>query len=39
MVYQNTQIIKISPAFLQRLIDAVRHAVKMYKVELTRHLR
>ena len=34
MVYQNTQIIKISPAFLQRLIDAVRLAVKMYKVEL-----
>ena len=34
MVSQISQIIKISPVFLQRLTDAVRHVVQMYKVEL-----
>ena len=33
MVSQISQIIKISRVFLQRLIDAIRHVVQMYKVE------
>ena len=28
------QKVKISPAFLERLINTVRHAVQMYKVRL-----
>ena len=34
MVNQKDQIVKISPAFLERMIDAVCYPALMYKVEL-----
>ena len=35
----NRPMAKISPAFLKRLIDAVRYAAQMYKVELTENAK
>ena len=34
MVNQTDQTVKVSPTFLQRLIDAVCYITQMYKVEL-----
>ena len=38
MVNQKDQMVKISPAFLQRLIDTVCYPTQMYKVEVRSRL-